>query len=483
MSNIKPIIVPSLMLALWGLFYFILDQKFSTPHSDIQTHIIQGVLTVIWLTIGFIINRLIKVLIWDSIIEPLVARTPPKLLIQLGNFIIYLIIISVIIGVVFEQPVTSFWTASGALGVVIGLALRNLIMDTFSGLALQMERPFYTGDLITVYARNGEFTGRVEDTNWRSTRLWRADRSRIVIPNSLITTSVMVNLDNPDPVGHFELKFTLDYKVPSDKAVRVITAALIESIGNKGPLADPAPKVRIDSIGEYGIVYLASYYIAPTDVSPSKARNTIYHNVLKHLKRAGITLANPKQDIFMARMPWRHEDWDYGKDRSRLLGRIDVFKSLSAEEHDFLADQAKIIEVSKGETIITQGDQGSSMFVLGEGMLDVMINDDKSDEQIKVARLTPGAFFGEKSLLTGERRSASIVSVTESILCEIDAESMKQLFNEKPQVMQTLSKEVIQRDMKNKSQFNNVSRKEQDQFIAAETDSFMSKLTRFFKTL
>jgi hypothetical protein len=35
------------------------------------------------------------------------------------------------------------------------------------------------------------------------------------------------------------------------------------------------------------------------------------------------------------------------------------------------------------------------------------------------------------------------------------------------------------RDMKNKSQFNNISRKEQDPFIAAETDSFMSKLTRF----
>ncbi len=442
--------------------------------------LLDTLLAFTWLGFASLLNRLIRVFLWENLGRKILQRSPPQLLIQLGNFIVYLIVISLIISHVYEKSVGSFWAASGALGVVVGLALRNLIMDTFSGLALQMERPFKVGDWIRVYTRMGEFTGRVEDTNWRATRLWKTDRSVIVIPNSTITTTVMENLNGEDQVGRFELMFELDYKVPTEKAIRVLNAALIESIGDKGPLASPAPKVRLDSIGEYGMTYLARYYLDPNKVSPSKARHTIYVNTCEHLKGAGLTLAFPKYDIFTARMPWRQQDWDYNKDRARLLAYIDLFKYLEPYELEFIANRAELLELKPNRNVIVQGEKGDSMYVVSEGLLDVYVEFPDTEKPVNVARLSPGAFFGEKSLLTGEPRSATIVSATPVVMCRISSECMRELIVAKPKLAETVSEAVALRDIHNREHYEELSLQERKKLVADEAASFLNRMKQFF---
>jgi hypothetical protein len=60
---------------------------------------------------------------------------------------------------------------------------------------------------------------------------------------------------------------------------------------NKGPLRDPAPSVRINRVSEVGVDYMVRYRIIPREVSPAKARHTINQSVLRHLRNAGIKLA------------------------------------------------------------------------------------------------------------------------------------------------------------------------------------------------
>lgn len=474
---VKYFIYPTgVLVVAWLISRAATGLSLAPHHLDIAS-LMSG--TLYWLAGASYFNRMARILIWDKVVASVVGRTPPQLLVQLGNFIVYLITMSFIISRVFNESVTSFWAASGALGVVIGLALRNLIMDTFSGLALQLEAPFRAGDWISVHTRMGEFLGRVEDTNWRTTRLWRTDRSTIVIPNSYITNTVMVNLTNPDPIGRFEIEFTLDYKVPYERAIRILTAAMIDSIGDKGPLADPKPKVRLNGIGTYGLTYLGRYYLRPEQVTPSKARNTIYANVVEHLKRAGLTMAYPKQDIFLASMPWRQQNWEYNKDRARLLSQVGLFTDLNASEHEYLAKHCELIELKPGDSVIHQGEEGSSMFILGEGLLDVYIKLPDSENPVNIARLTPGSFFGEKSLLTGEPRSATITAVTVAIVCRISSNSMHELFKEKPDVAETLARTVAKREIENNAKFSELSAQEKEDAMRSTAGSFLQKIKNF----
>ena len=100
----------------------------------------------LWLTAALLISRVIRVFIWDGLFVHTMGRVPPRLIVQLGGIVIFLLAVSGIIGVVFEQSVVGIWATSSAVGVVIGLAVQNLILDTASGIALNIERPFKPGD-------------------------------------------------------------------------------------------------------------------------------------------------------------------------------------------------------------------------------------------------------------------------------------------------------------------------------------------------
>ena len=70
-----------------------------------------------------------------------------------------------------------------------------------------------------------------------------------------------------------------------------------------------------------------------------------------------------------------------------------------------------------GHMIIRQGDAGDSFFIIDSGSVDVLIaRDAQLREPELIRRLSAGDFFGERALITGEPRSASIVASTNVVL-------------------------------------------------------------------
>lgn len=435
---------------------------------------------LVWLTGAFLANRVIQIVVWDGLARRALGRMPPKLVIQMTGLAVFLLAVSGIIGVVFHQSVTGFWAASGAVGIVIGFALRNLILDTFSGLAIHLERPFKVGDWINCHTRFGEYIGRVEETNWRTTRLWTTSRNVLVIPNSFLTTTVVTNFSMPGAVSRFELDFTLDFSVPTERAVRVLTAALKNAVGDRGPLADPAPKVRMNAVTPHGIEYRARYYLDPVHVSPSKARNTIIDHVIRHMNHAGLSLSYPRRDIFLARMPWRQKDWTYLKDQVRQLGRLSLFSVLSEEDLNFIAEHMWVRTLPRDAVVVRQGESGESMFIVAEGLLDVFV-DGPDGVRANVASLAPGTFFGEKSLLTGEPRSATVVCSSETTVCEISKDSMSELFAKNPKVAPLLSRAIAEREIHNQTVLADISRHDLDTRVDREADHLLGRLRTFFR--
>ena len=120
----------------------------------------EGVLTflemLIWFSGGWLFNRMLSLLFWDTLVKKIIHHAPPLLLVQLSSIFVLILTLSAIAHFVFHEPLTTLIAAAGGLGFVLGFAVQGLILDLFSGLAIQMDRPFKVGDFINCHNRYGE---------------------------------------------------------------------------------------------------------------------------------------------------------------------------------------------------------------------------------------------------------------------------------------------------------------------------------------
>ena len=408
----------------------------------------------IWLSLAYLANRLVAILIW----EPLNRRVPvPRLLRDVTALLIFGLALSGIVGVVFRKPIGPFWAASGAGAIIVGLALRNVILDVFMGLALNFDRAFEIGDIIMLA---GGPAGRVIELNWRTTRLLTKEGSTIVIPNGKLGELVVTNFSKPDPTSEFELSVVLDFEVPAERALRVLNGAVHSAVGKAGILDQPPPTVRIRGMALQGVEYKIKYYQDPRKAgpggtpadalkAPSRAQHEVWKLVLDQLHRAGFQPATPRQDVFHAARPQRQLDTHSLEDRIALLTRIELFESLTVEERTQLSCQMRERVFKEGETVIQLGDQGDSMFILCEGLLEVRIALREGQTERRVARLQPGMFFGEMSALTGEPRSALVVAVTDVLVFEISKDHLAALIQSRHELAEMIAQAVTARKLRN----------------------------------
>jgi len=110
---------------------------------------------------------------------------------------------------------------------------------------------------------------------------------------------------------------------------------------------------------------------------------------------------------------------DFGLDERALRG-VAVFEGLADAEIAHLARATVRNSYASGEAIVFAGDPGASMFVVVSGEAAVFLEDNR-----EVARIQPGGFFGEMSLLTGAPRRATIIAATDLECFRLDKASLE----------------------------------------------------------
>ncbi|NIR49358.1 mechanosensitive ion channel, partial [candidate division KSB1 bacterium] len=368
--------------------------QFGTEAVDQSQKVIAYVVQIgIWLSAAHFLNRLALVFFWDGLVARTLGAPIPRLIKDIFTIVVYLIAITGIVGIVFQKSVTGFWATSGVVGVILGFALRNMILDVFTGLAINIDRPYKIGDWIKVHAANPEqnIVGKIMEFNWRTTRLKTQDDSVAVLPNSLLGTMMVTNFWGSGPESRFEITVCLDFSVPTERACRVLSAGAQAAVGQTGILEQPAPRVILSGTTSLGIEYKVRYWMSPwtDDITEGAGRSHVTTNILAHLKQAGITPAYPKQDLFHAKMPTRHLDSTSLEDRTKLLGQTELFKHLDTRELEELAANMKQHYYKRGEKLIRQGEAGDSMFILSEGLLHAFLNSENGQTEVRVGQIVP----------------------------------------------------------------------------------------------
>jgi CRP-like cAMP-binding protein len=112
---------------------------------------------------------------------------------------------------------------------------------------------------------------------------------------------------------------------------------------------------------------------------------------------------------------------------------------------DALLPRGRLVHFGRDEKLIQQGDQGDSMFVLVDGQATVVV--ERNGGPTPVGFLQSGDCFGEMSLLTGERRSATVVAQTDCEVVEIGKAVLAQSLKANPALLEQLSELLARRQL------------------------------------
>ena len=160
-----------------------------------------------------------------------------------------------------------------------------------------------------------------------------------------------------------------------------------------------------------------------------------------------------------------------------LLSNIALFKDFSEELLQAITDSFHLRELKPEEVLFNQGDDGESLFVLVEGLLEV--SSQIEGEKRHLSFLRPGSFLGEMALLTGEKRSADVTSSTASLVGELTKDAMMPLAEKNPDILNKITAIVAKRRLSN-IEINSANSKDHDEAIEKETRNLMGRVTSFF---
>jgi small-conductance mechanosensitive channel len=213
-----------------------------------------------------------------------------RLFADLASGLIYILAFVGILGVVFKEPVSAFFATSGVLAIVLGLALQSTLGDVFSGLAINIERPFGAGDWITLA---GQASGEVMQVNWRATRLRTVTHDLVVIPNSVASKAIVSNHSRPKGPHRCVLHLKVDIAVSPTRVIKTLITAAIGSTyisENTVPLAYACEIV--DSLVLYEVVFAIDRFALSIE-----AKSNMLERIADTFRENSIHIGPPPVDI------------------------------------------------------------------------------------------------------------------------------------------------------------------------------------------
>jgi branched-chain amino acid transport system substrate-binding protein len=202
--------------------------------------------------------------------------------------------------------------------------------------------------------------------------------------------------------------------------------------------------------------------------------------VLHNLRTARISLAYPKQDVLFTRRRTWPLNSDLLEGRIALLSSIDLFHQIEPEALRSQALNIQKVTFQSQEKVVTEGDDGNSMFIVLEGLLDVYVHREQYGEAFRVGHITSGQVFGETALLTGKPRSATVIASTDVVGYEITYQCMRELFQKYPEVMDVISQVFAKWKLQEQHFFEGIRKPEIMKSHDTITDELIQSIRQFF---
>ncbi|MFZ0889773.1 MAG: mechanosensitive ion channel family protein [Candidatus Binataceae bacterium] len=377
-------------------------------------------------------------LVLEALFTPRGREHYSPILRDLMMVLLWAVVAMVVASTTLGVNVTPLLAGSAVAGAVIGFGLQETLSNIFSGLALQIARPFEPGD----WVRFKTYVGRVRGITLRSTAIVTRANERVEIPNSELSKDVLTNYST-GTVGD-EIIFGLGYDQPPNR-IKEVVLRVVRDIPHVA--TDPPPQILAWDYGDFAIKYRVKYWIRDYAVQED-ARDALLTGLWYALRRNRIEIPYPVQTLQMRRGAPKVEAQEQFEEKIMVeLRRVDFLHGLSDDELRTLVPTVNVHQFGAGEVLVRQGEEGDSFYIIRRGVADVTIRgaDGATHHVAKVSPASPEPFFGEVSLLAGEPRNATIRACTDVEVLEMNRQGFAQLFKAHPELGEPMGEVVARR--------------------------------------
>jgi len=267
-----------------------MENLFSENSDLISQYIVPWGIKIVAAILIYIIGRWVAKLIVKSVVKLMEKSNVDESLRQfVGNIIGAALTVFIVIAAIEQLGVdtTSIMAIFAAAGLAVGLALKDSLSNFSAGVMLIIFKPFKLGDLVTA----GGSTGVVEGIQIFNTVMRTGDNQEIIIPNSHIYGSSIINMSTRD-TRRVDLVIGIGYDDHIGKAKQLIEGIIAK---NSLILMDPAPTIMVLELGESCIDIAVRPWVKTGDYWGVRA--DLLQTIKETFDEQGISIPYPQRDV------------------------------------------------------------------------------------------------------------------------------------------------------------------------------------------
>ena len=234
--------------------------------------------------------RLARSLLADRI-KPKLLRSVIARAIGLFVFLLGVYVLLRILGL--TQLALTVVGGTGLIGLVVGIAFRDITENFLASIFLSMQRPFHTGDLIEVAG----ITGYVQQLNMRTTIVMTLDGILVQIPNSAVYKSNIQNFTtNCNRREVFDVGIGYDDVI--SEAQEIARSVLLK---HPAVLNNPEPAVLVNNLGTSTVTLRIYFWLDGSQHSWLKVRSSVIRLVKRAFQERGVSMPDEAREILFPR--------------------------------------------------------------------------------------------------------------------------------------------------------------------------------------
>ncbi len=379
-----------------------------------ELHWLGQILEIIWWLTG---ARLLTLSL-DTLLLPSTWRRQ-RLFSDVFGAVVFLAAVVAALGFVLELPVRGLVATSGALAIVLGLAIQSTLSDVFAGIVLNTTEPYSVGDWVVI----DDVEGKVVEMNWRATHLLTGQGNTLIVPNAVASKAKIFN--NSRPADVHGLSIVLE--IAPEARPKIVLDALNRALTGCSSILDiPTPYARMKRTTPNSVQYEVTAFVSDMG-SKAAVSNELFDLCFRHLASSNVALralgvAPPAASTFDA--------------KEALLKRVSLFDGLSDEEVKRLASRLTRHEYQAAQLISAPDAVPDHLSIVHSGVLSITFKEPAGEREI--TRAGPGEAFGEAGLLAGLPMRVSVSTLTPSVIYELNKEDMASFLKEHPEVAEQM---------------------------------------------
>jgi small-conductance mechanosensitive channel len=241
---------------------------------------------------GFVLGNIFRRIISRRLVQMSLQQDAIHAIERITFYTILLVVVMTALSLL-HIPLTAFAFISGAIAIGVGFGAQNILNNFISGWILMSERPVRIGDIIEL----GDDAGTVEAIGGRSTRIRRTDGVHLLVPNSTLLETTVVNWTLMDRSIRTSVVVGVAYGSP----VRQVEALLMQAVTEQeAVIADPGPQVIFDNFGESSLDFEVYFW---SDVGNERGlrqiRSDIRFRITDLFQEHGIAIPFPQRDVHL----------------------------------------------------------------------------------------------------------------------------------------------------------------------------------------